>query len=61
MKVSVKCVGDVGYEIADFDQGTLQDLLDALNQDDVRTVVLALDGDTMVYIVKTQIVSVEID
>ena len=61
MRITVHLVNDSHVSIEDMDTDTVQPLVEALSDDDVKVLALSLDDEGMTYIVKRNIVRVDID
>jgi hypothetical protein len=60
VKLTIHTLGDGRYSIADIDQDTVMDMVDALGDADAHVMAFEMD-DAQVYLNKVNIISIEVE
>lgn len=61
MRITVHLVNGSHVSIENMDTDTVQPMIEALSDDGTKVIALSLDGEAMTYILKRNIVRVDVD
>ncbi|HET6917763.1 MAG TPA: hypothetical protein VFH56_16870 [Acidimicrobiales bacterium] len=61
MRITVHLVNGSHVSIENMDTDTVQPMIEALSDDETKVIALSLDGEAMTYILKRNIVRVDVD